>query len=69
MGRAYAPQMETFRIPGVGMVEVEFEDRRFGLGNDTMRSISTVRWPGRRETSCEVHERTALHLEALGVTY
>ena len=62
-------QMETFTIPGVGDVNVEFEVRRFGLGDDTMKSVRRVSWRDGREVSCEAHERTALHLEELGVTY
>lgn len=61
-------QMETFKIPGVGRVGVEFEVRTFGLGNETMKSVHEVWWPDGRKVSCEVRERTALHLEATGVT-
>lgn len=60
--------MESFEIPGVGRVGVEFEVRTFGLGNETMKSVHGVWWPDGRKASCEVRERTALHLEATGVT-
>ena len=66
--QAYSARMETFVVPGVGRVEVEFEVRRFGLGTDTMKSVIRVCWPGGVDVSCEVHERTALHLEAVGVS-
>lgn len=54
-------------VPGLGSVIVDLDTHHFGLTADSVTMLNGVFWPDGQLATCEDHEKTAAHLEALGI--
>jgi len=59
--------MSAYDVPDVGQVTVTFSTHRFGLSDQTLRTLDSVRDAGGREVPYEVWEKVNQHLRAIGV--
>ncbi len=59
--------MGIYDVPGVGTVDVELNEHRFGMTGAIWWTVRNAPWPNGGEVTCRRHEITAQHLDILGI--